>query len=559
MKKVFIFLFLSANLPAQLSPGDLSQPHAAFEGLKNCTKCHQIGEKVSAEKCLDCHGILKERINSNQGLHAQTGYDDCVLCHSDHHGKNFELIFWKNGQNNFDHLKTGYELKEKHSDLNCRQCHQSKNIIAQDKFKKNNKDLDKTFLGLEQNCLSCHSDEHHGQLSRDCLTCHQMSGWKPAPNFNHDRARFQLIGMHRSVPCVSCHPKTADRSSGNQIEFLKFSRLAFNNCNDCHKDPHNHRLGNQCSLCHNTTGWKSVKDKSFDHNRTRFPLQGRHTNLTCEKCHRQNRSLKQIKFNFCRDCHADYHQGQFLHRLQKGACEECHSVDGFRPAKFTVDQHNRSKYPLEGAHLAVPCDFCHQKTFQGTLRFKFESVTCSICHADPHQGTANQYVLEKNSNKAKDICQFCHSVQSWRAVEYDHSHTNFKLEGRHLTTPCNSCHQNKQTDPVTANIVFKIGKQECQECHSDIHMGQFSLSDSPGKEKSNNVQCDRCHKPFDWIAINFDHNRDSRFDLQGAHQKLPCSQCHKTNLINGVNTVLYKPLEMTCSSCHVKRNMNREG
>ena len=90
-------------------------------------------------------------------------------------------------------------------------------------------------------------------------------------------------------------------------------------------------------------------------------------------------------------------------------------------------------------------------------------------------------------------------------------------------------------------------------------MGQFSLSALPDTESADAVQCDQCHKPFDWSAVNFDHNRDSRFNLEGAHLKVSCSQCHKTTTISGVHTILYKPLDITCSSCHVKREMNQEG
>jgi hypothetical protein len=556
---LFATVILSANSAAQLSPGDLAQPHLKLEGLKNCTKCHEIGEKVSAEKCLDCHHLLRDRIVSNKGLHALPGYDNCVLCHSDHHGKNYELIFWKEGQDNFDHSKTGYELKDKHRDLKCRQCHQVKNIKDSEKFEKYNKNLDKTFLGLEQNCLSCHSDQHRGQLSQDCLTCHRMNGWKPAPNFDHNQARFKLIGKHQSVPCASCHPRLMDESSADKNGYLNFSGLVFDNCNDCHKDPHNNRLGEQCTQCHTTSGWKGITNKSFDHNKTRFPLRGKHKNLICEKCHTQSRSLARLQYKVCINCHSDYHQGQFVHRLQKGACEECHTVDGFLPANFTVDMHNQSKYPLEGAHLAVPCNFCHQKTYNNTLRFRFEITACNVCHTDPHKGTADRYVVTQKPTKIQDTCQYCHSVQSWQTVTYDHSVTDFKLEGKHTSVRCKSCHQEGQMTEGSGDVKFKIGKKECLDCHHDIHMGQFSISTVAEKQKTGSVQCDRCHKPFDWSAVNFNHNRDSRFDLKGAHQKLPCSQCHKTMMINGINTVLYKPLEVTCNSCHVRREMNQEG
>jgi uncharacterized paraquat-inducible protein A len=57
-----LMLFLAVTAHAQISPGDLSGPHAELEGMMHCTECHVLGGKVSNEKCLDCHKELKDRI-----------------------------------------------------------------------------------------------------------------------------------------------------------------------------------------------------------------------------------------------------------------------------------------------------------------------------------------------------------------------------------------------------------------------------------------------------------------------------------------------------------------
>ena len=41
---------------AQLSPGDLSAPHAHLEGLRKCGQCHHLGDRDVRDRCLDCHG-----------------------------------------------------------------------------------------------------------------------------------------------------------------------------------------------------------------------------------------------------------------------------------------------------------------------------------------------------------------------------------------------------------------------------------------------------------------------------------------------------------------------
>jgi len=42
------------------SPGPLAQGHADLEGLKNCTKCHVAGSKLSNDTCLACHTAIKQ-------------------------------------------------------------------------------------------------------------------------------------------------------------------------------------------------------------------------------------------------------------------------------------------------------------------------------------------------------------------------------------------------------------------------------------------------------------------------------------------------------------------
>ena len=89
-----ILLLFAVQLSAQLSPGDLSEPHAHLKGLSNCTKCHELGEKVSNEKCLACHLNIGIRIDEDRGYHASADVKgkECVECHSDHHGKKFHMI-----------------------------------------------------------------------------------------------------------------------------------------------------------------------------------------------------------------------------------------------------------------------------------------------------------------------------------------------------------------------------------------------------------------------------------------------------------------------------------
>ena len=65
-----LLLLLSLSSLAQFSPGKLSTAHADLEGISNCTKCHDIGNKISEQKCLDCHKEIQTLISADRGYHA---------------------------------------------------------------------------------------------------------------------------------------------------------------------------------------------------------------------------------------------------------------------------------------------------------------------------------------------------------------------------------------------------------------------------------------------------------------------------------------------------------
>ena len=144
MKKqniIFILLLLFFNVLmfnalAQISPGELCEAHAHLEGMSNCTLCHVLGDKVTDQKCLDCHKEIKSRIDQKKGYHASSeiGTKQCINCHSDHHGRKFDIVHFKT--ENFNHKLTGYALEGKHTEKKCEDCHKKENISDADIKKK---------------------------------------------------------------------------------------------------------------------------------------------------------------------------------------------------------------------------------------------------------------------------------------------------------------------------------------------------------------------------------------------------------------------------------------
>ncbi len=533
-----------AVVQAQLSPGELHKSHAFLDGVENCTKCHGTDQKLVADNCLKCHATIGEELVSQTGLHGKQQYKDCQLCHVEHHGRDFALIHWKEGELNFDHSLTGYRLEGKHASIDCRSCHQKKLLVAASKLLEQKITLAKTFLGLSNECKNCHFDEHRGQLNETCGNCHSSDDWKPTKGFDHAKTVFPLVGKHADVFCAKCHLTQSDGSTSDDGQFAKFTKIAHDQCTDCHTDVHNGKLGANCMNCHSVDGWHVANRAEFDHSKTRYPLNGKHAAVACDKCHIPGKERGKLKFEKCQDCHADFHKGEFASRNSKGACEECHTVGGFSPSLFTIALHEESKYPLRGAHQAVPCIACHVEPTKGTqkknLHFEFASTQCFACHKDPHRGEVTKYVDESG-------CEFCHSVDSWQLINFAHGITKFGLEGKHADVSCRKCHTSDMNG--LSQLTFVSALEDCQSCHTDTHAGQFASNDVGGAD------CQRCHSPRSWKQLTFEHNRDSKFKLEGAHQKVPCTKCHTQRTEQEPRTIVYKPLAITCASCHGTNNL----
>jgi len=476
--------FAPAATLAQISPGKLSQAHADLEGMRKCLKCHDLGEGPSDNKCMECHGEIAWSLGRNRGFHrgvAGDGKKECYECHSEHAGRDFQLVHWPGGVNSFDHSNAGYELAGKHAGLKCRDCHKS-GLIQEDlsRFGDHVK-ADRTYLGLGTACLDCHSDPHRGQLQGDCTGCHTNDGWKPVPGFDHARTAFVLTGRHVRLKCVKCHPTVEAKNADypQSASFVRYTGLAHNNCTPCHTDVHRGRYGEQCARCHNTSDWRDIPAEAFDHSRTRYPLLGLHAGLQCEKCHAPGTKKSPLSHERCADCHADTHRDQFAARPDGGACESCHTVKGFAPALYTVEHHAETRFALTGAHLAQPCVACHPLATSGdgvTFRmFAVDGSSCESCHIDPHAG---QF---RTARPSKD-CTVCHGNDAWLPVAIDHDRdTAYRLEGQHRRVPCAGCHV-PVTEGGTTFIRYKPIEPSCRNCHDtdNLKLGKNRFEPATG-------------------------------------------------------------------------------
>jgi nitrate/TMAO reductase-like tetraheme cytochrome c subunit len=521
---ILLIIALFLKVEGQISPGELADPHAHLEGISNCTKCHELGEHVSDAKCLACHKEIKSRVDQKKGFHSsgEVTTKNCAVCHNDHHGRKFEIVHFD--KNKFDHKTTGYILEGKHKEKQCVDCHKAENIkdesIRKKKF---------TYLGLDSKCLSCHKDYHQQTLSNDCASCHNFDSFKPAKKFNHQTTKFPLKGKHAEVTCAKCHPM----EKKNDKDFQRFSGLEFANCVACHKDVHDNKFGNDCRKCHSETSFHQISGlNTFEHNKTDFPLKGKHQTVQCKSCHKGSYTAP-VKSARCMDCHTDYHKGQFISKNKISDCKDCHDVNGFKSSSFTIDQHNKINFRLEGAHLATPCFSCHKTTEE--WNFRFQETKCIACHENIHKNFIDaKYIPEER-------CEKCHNVSGWDKVSFDHKTTDFELLGKHAQKTCRDCHFKEGSDMSTIQVFAEL-KPDCESCHTDIHQKQFSTE---GK-----TNCNSCHGFENWKAERFNHNL-TRFKLEGGHKGVECKKCHFQNKSETIPFIQYKNTNRECKSCHI--------
>ena len=599
---ICVVSIFALGLSAQISPGPLSEAHKELEGLSNCTKCHDLGNKVPDRKCLDCHEVIDRLINTNQGYHSSSEVrsKECTDCHNEHHGRKFDMVRFD--EESFNHDLTGYSLEGTHTIIDCRACHQSKNINDPELRKRND-----TYLGLDDKCLTCHDDFHQQTLDNDCRKCHDMEAFRPATLFDHNEADFHLRGRHEEVGCAECHPI----EMRNGIEFQKFKDIPFHDCIACHNDAHDKNLPGKCVQCHQESGWTSfIGQRRFNHELTAFTLYGAHKNVNCFECHQNTRNSNTIfqdqmnvsrndcntchddvhegkfgldcatchmesnffdlknmddfnhsltnfsleglhinvdcnqchserltdplDFQFCFDCHEDYHNGEFVENNIPTDCISCHTVEEpFTYTLFGIDDHNSTQFPLTGSHLATPCFECHLSEEQWS--FREIGITCIDCHDNIHEGYLDEPYILKND------CTACHSTNTWVDVNFDHSTTDYMLTGMHLNARCSACHFNEEIDGQITQV-FKDLSTECASCHQNPHGDQF--------KKDGITDCNRCHNTEGWDSEYFDHSK-TRFPLDGEHAKLDCSACHPNELqADGIERVLYRIEKLNCIDCH---------
>ncbi len=250
----------------------------------------------------------------------------------------------------------------------------------------------------------------------------------------------------------------------------------------------------------------------------------------CENCH--ERFDRKRQNHLCLKCHKkvaeDVNAQEGFHGTirdvkEARACSTCHTDHKGRTAQVVLfdDElfnHKRADFELRGNHVKVKCDACHLKE----KKFRDASSQCFGCHEKD----------DVHGKKMGEKCQSCHTEFDWREARFDHEKTDFKLKDGHSNLVCDICHPNER---------YKKTPKACSVCHEfdDVHNGDYAN------------KCQDCHAEKSWALLKFDHDKDTKYKLEGPHANVICGDCHEGN-------VYKENLKSTCITCHKNRDVHNK-
>ena len=453
----------------------LTGMHATIQ----CSSCHINNKfKGTPADCFSCHQAAF--VGSKNPPHVQLGLShDCGSCHT--------TTDWNNAK--FDHtLFTKYPLTGAHKTVPCAQCH-----------------VGGQYVGTPTACSGCHLKNYNAttnpnhaavQFPLTCELCHSTTAWNPT-SFDHSKTKFPLTGLHVQVRCAQCHVN--GQFVGTPTDCYACHTKDYNATNNPNHVTAGFPTG--CIVCHTTSGWSPA---SFDHSKTKFPLVGAHTTVTCALCHINNNYTTVP--TTCDGCHMpDFNKTTNPNHVTSGfptGCEVCHTSVAWIPSTF----NHSVAFPLTGAHATVKCATCHVNNNYTTL-----PKDCYGCHLTAFNGTTKPAHV---AGGFPTDCTMCHTTIAWVPSSFNHSIGAFPLTGAHTTVACATCHvaNNYTTLPT-----------DCYSCHTTA----FNGTTNP-----NHIQaafprtCTICHTTVNWTQITFDHTAYTKFPLTGFHATLTCVQCH---------------------------------
>ncbi len=406
-------------------------------------------------------GLCAPTAEAQDYPHGDTGQPlDCTQCHT--------MEGWKPLKDpiEFDHeARTDFARSGRHAEVWCTRCH-----------------LTLRFGELRlpaTECGSCHVDVHLGNLSNECVACHNTSSFNDVPGGSlHTRTSLPLTGSHLQISCESCH---ADDTGGAYTTLNP-------DCAACHLDDYENAVSldhvaagfpTDCRACHNTLAFGGG---IFDHLAVSggFELRGAHARIPCESCHIVpgfEPIYPGVTDRDCFECHQEDYEPEHGGSDFPTECTLCHNTEDFGEADF---DHTLVGFPLEGIHQQLDCSACHRQPGNEPIFNPSGPDDCVACHLDDYSG-------EHGASGFPTDCTLCHTPTRWTDATFlDHDVLFFPVNsGKHRGrwSGCQTCH----------TIPDDFSTFTCFECHQhEKSRMDDKHADEPGYVYDSRV-CIQCH------------------------------------------------------------------
>ena len=310
-------------------------------------------------------------------------------------------------------------------------------------------------------------------------------------------------------------------------------------CTGCHDRANRSRQSALCVACHKEIGEDLKAHKGY-HGRMSNADLGK-----CVGCHTEHLGrdgdivrMSRTEFDHERtefplagahrtlDCSSCHKAGEHYNKATP-TCIACHKADDYHGGELgtaCADCHNQASW--------LGAKFNHDEKTKFALTGAHDKVACGGCHIGGHYKQAPKTCVgchatdDAHKGERGDDCGKCHSTSDWKTAKFNHEkETGWALNGHHAQVDCLACHR-------SGNYKDKIPK-DCYGCHKadDSHATRFG------------DKCDSCHGNEAWKKVTYDHLAKTKFALVGVHEKLDCHACHTA-------PVAKQKLGTECASCH---------
>ena len=150
------------------------------------------------------------------------------------------------------------------------------------------------------------------------------------------------------------------------------------------------------------------------------------------------------------------------------------------------------------------------------------TLDCIACHTTDGWEIPSEFWEETADDLTLNVDEFPQDS----VLKFNHSNTDFPLEGTHQGLDCKQCH---------GSLIFEEADSDCVSCHLDVHQMSFGND------------CVRCHDTQTWLVDEIPElHEQNGFPLIGVHAMVSCVECHvdETNL-------RFERVGNDCITCHL--------